>query len=107
VTSVPYPFLSRMAKVEPIETVRKGFEQRSERRFGQSKEGEIGGEVPSRRSVGLRYRGIRGFSDGFSRAVGNDIDPSPYREFDDAPSENRFVPGSPTAPTFGRVGQLH
>ena len=96
-----------MAKAELEKLSEKGFEQRSERRFGQSKEGEIGGEVPSRRSVGLRYRGIRGFSDGFSRAVGNDIDPSPYREFDDAPSENRFVPGSPTAPTFGRVGQLH
>jgi hypothetical protein len=48
----------------------KGFEQRSERGFGQYKEGEMGGEVPSRRSVGLRHRRIRGFSDGCSYDVG-------------------------------------
>jgi hypothetical protein len=47
----------------------KGFEQRSERGFGQYKEGEMPGEVFSRRSVGLRRR-IRGFSDGFFDDVG-------------------------------------
>jgi hypothetical protein len=51
------------------ETVRKGFEQRSKRGLGRYKEGETGRKGPSQRSVGLRCRGVRGFSDRFRWGV--------------------------------------
>ena len=44
----------------------KGYEQHSERGLGRYKDGEMGRKVPSRRSVGLRYRRVRGFSDSFN-----------------------------------------
>jgi len=37
----------------------------------------------------------------------NDIDPSPYWDFNIAAPENLSAPGSPKVATFGRVGQLH
>jgi hypothetical protein len=54
-----------MAKVQ-LETVRKGFEQRSEPGFGRYTGYEKGREAPSRGSAGLRSRRLRGFSDSFS-----------------------------------------
>src|SRR5215216_4497488 len=52
------------------ETVRKGYERCFERGSGRYEEGEIGRKEPSRRSVGLRHRRPRGFSDSFSTHSG-------------------------------------
>jgi hypothetical protein len=49
----------------PSETVRKGFEQRSEPGFGRYTGYEEGREAPSRGAAGLRSRRARGFSDSF------------------------------------------
>ena len=43
----------------------KGSERRSEGGFGRYEEGEMGRKGPPWRSVGLRHRRLRGFSDSF------------------------------------------
>src|SRR5919112_4938701 len=45
----------------------KGSEQHSEGGSGRYEEDEMGRKEPSRRSVGLRHRRLRGFSDSFRR----------------------------------------
>jgi len=47
----------------PRETVRKGYEQHSDRRFCRYTEGNKGRKVPFRWLVRLRCRRIRDFSD--------------------------------------------
>jgi hypothetical protein len=47
----------------PRETVRKGFEQRSNCEFDRYTEHEIGQEGASRQPVGLRHQHVRDFSD--------------------------------------------
>jgi hypothetical protein len=69
VAARPWPFSSPLFTRVPRETVRKGFEQRSEPGFGRYTGYEKGREVPSRGSAGLRSRRLRGFSDGFSRQL--------------------------------------
>jgi hypothetical protein len=47
----------------------KGSERRSEGGFGRYEEGEMGRKGPPWRSVGLRHRRLRGFSDSFRRCI--------------------------------------
>src|SRR5215207_8238289 len=51
------------------ETVRKGYEQRSDRGFGWFKEGEMDGKAPLWRPAGLRCKCLRGFSDSLGSSV--------------------------------------
>ena len=64
------PPLGELRRTPLLETIRKGFEQRSEPGFGRYGGYEKGREVPSRGSAGLRSRRARGFSDSFSRTYG-------------------------------------
>ena len=47
-----------------------GSEQHSEGGSGRYREDEMGRKEPSRRSLGLRHRRLRGFSDCFSNHSG-------------------------------------
>src|SRR5215204_6738696 len=53
-----------------LETVRKGYEQRSARGFGWYTEDEMDRKAPLCRPIGLRYKCVRGFSDSLSRHSG-------------------------------------
>src|SRR5215211_8402032 len=70
-----YPFYSQMAKVERGETVRKGYEQRSDRGFGWFKEGEMDGKAPLWRPAGLRCKCLRCFSDSLGSSVLGSLQP--------------------------------
>jgi hypothetical protein len=54
----------------PRETVRKGYEQRSERGFGRYTEAKRGRRATFRCPVRLRCRRVRAFSDSFSTSFG-------------------------------------
>src|SRR5215208_2268768 len=62
--------LGELRRISLLKLSEKGYEQHSERGFGRYKEAKMGQIVPSRRSVELHHRRVRGFSDSFSRTLG-------------------------------------
>src|SRR5215207_11422452 len=62
----PYGAQRELPRMPLPKLSEKGYEQHSERGFGRYKEGEMGQIVPSRRSIELHHRRVRGFSDSFS-----------------------------------------
>jgi hypothetical protein len=66
VTSVPYSFRSQIAKVERLETVRKGFEGRYKGEFGRYAEDKMDRKAPFFDGSRATRRRVQGFSDSFS-----------------------------------------
>ena len=63
----------------PSETVRKGYEQCSNREFDRYTEHKTGPERDFRRPVGLRRKRLRDFSDSFSSGHFSESGPGPRR----------------------------
>jgi hypothetical protein len=59
--------LCELPRIEALKLSEKGFEQGSERGFGRYTDGYMDRKEPAWRSVGLRCRSLRPFSDSFSR----------------------------------------
>jgi hypothetical protein len=64
-----YPSQSQMAKVEPRETVRKGYEQPSKRGFRRCGDAKMSRKVRFRWSIRLHRRLFRPFSDSLRRGI--------------------------------------